>query len=68
MGALQNYLSQHGHVLILQVLHTWFDFEVGGTMKLEDEEEEEEVVEKNVSGNEHTHNNVVNSFRCLSSS
>jgi hypothetical protein len=24
------------------VLQTWFDFEIGGTVKLEDEEEEEE--------------------------
>lgn len=42
MGALQKYLAQHGHVVILQVLQNWFDFEIGGTLKLEDEEEEEE--------------------------
>ncbi|KDR11498.1 TAF5-like RNA polymerase II p300/CBP-associated factor-associated factor 65 kDa subunit 5L [Zootermopsis nevadensis] len=42
MSALQKYLSQHGHVIILQVLQTWFDFEIGETVKMEGEEEEEE--------------------------
>lgn len=63
MDALQNYLSQHGHVLILQVLHTWFDFEVGGTMKLEDEEEEEEVGEEN-SGNNITNTGTSEKVGC----
>ncbi|XP_023722645.1 TAF5-like RNA polymerase II p300/CBP-associated factor-associated factor 65 kDa subunit 5L isoform X4 [Cryptotermes secundus] len=45
MAALQKYLAQHGHVVILQVLQNWFDFEIGGTMRLEDEEEEEEEEE-----------------------
>lgn len=30
------------HNVYLQVLQNWFDFEIGGTLKLEDEEEEEE--------------------------
>ncbi|XP_069684666.1 TAF5-like RNA polymerase II p300/CBP-associated factor-associated factor 65 kDa subunit 5L isoform X2 [Periplaneta americana] len=43
MGLLQKYLSLHGHVIILQVLQTWFDFEIGGTVKMEEEEEEDDV-------------------------
>jgi hypothetical protein len=36
-------------------LHTWFDFEVGGTMKLEDEEEEDEE-EEGSNSNDSTNN------------
>ncbi|KAJ9588316.1 hypothetical protein L9F63_018314 [Diploptera punctata] len=45
MMCLQKYLSQHGHVILMQVLQTWFDLEIGESFHLEEEEEETESPE-----------------------
>lgn len=39
MTSLQKYLSNHGHIILLHLLNTWFDLEVDGIFKNDESEE-----------------------------